>query len=153
VGGIARPVRSVLNIKKALDYGDFVWNERDIPPGRTWIRVDPKSQLISIFRAGHEIGTAVILYGAAQHQTPAGIFPIQWKKEHHRSATYDAPMPFTLRLTEDGVAIHGAEVKWGAATHGCIGVPLGFAKLLYGSARAGDEVVILADRPKKVNQS
>jgi hypothetical protein len=24
---------------------------------------------------------------------------------------------------------------------------------LYGSARAGDEVVILADRPKKVNQS
>jgi lipoprotein-anchoring transpeptidase ErfK/SrfK len=49
-----------------------------------------------------------------------------------------------LRLTKDGVAIHGSTVREGWATHGCIGVPLGFAKLLFAAAKKGDPVVILA---------
>jgi lipoprotein-anchoring transpeptidase ErfK/SrfK len=54
-------------------------------------------------------------------------------------------MPFTLRLTNDGVAIHGSDVAKGAATHGCLGVPVEFAKLLFDQMRVGDEVLVVQD--------
>jgi lipoprotein-anchoring transpeptidase ErfK/SrfK len=34
-------------------------------------------------------------------------------------------------------------VREGAATHGCIGIPPEFAKLLFGAIERGDEVVIV----------
>jgi lipoprotein-anchoring transpeptidase ErfK/SrfK len=112
-----------------------------------WIRVDLESQIISVFRAGHEIGTAVILYGATEKQTPNGTFPILAKIKDHRSITYDnAPMPYTLRLTGDGVSIHGSDVRWGRATHGCIGVPVEFAHKLFDQASKGDQVVIVTEK-------
>jgi len=54
-----------------------------------------------------------------------------------------------LQLTGDGVSIHGSTVRWGAATHGCIGLPLDFARRLFEQAKVGDEVVIVppAKRP------
>jgi lipoprotein-anchoring transpeptidase ErfK/SrfK len=57
-------------------------------------------------------------------------------------------MPYMLRLTNDGVAIHGSNVRQGWATHGCIGVPPDFARLLFAAAAKGDAVVILG--PDKV---
>lgn len=45
------------------------------------------------------------------------------------------------RLTY-GVAIHGSDVRWGSATHGCIGVPTPFARKLFNVAKLGDLVVI-----------
>jgi lipoprotein-anchoring transpeptidase ErfK/SrfK len=107
------------------------------------VRVDLQGQTISVFRSGHEIGTAVILYGADEKPTPTGGFHILQKLKDHRSSLYDAAMPYTLRLTEDGVAIHGSDVKEGAATHGCIGVPTAFAELLFEEAKTGDKVIIV----------
>jgi hypothetical protein len=146
-GALDRDVRSILNVPKQMQYGDFVWNDRGIPKGPVWVRVDLKSQIISVFRAGHEIGTAVILYGADEKQTPNGTFPILAKIRDHKSVTYDnAPMPYTLRLTDDGVSIHGSDVRWGRATHGCIGVPIEFAQKLFGQASRGDQVVIVYEK-------
>lgn len=143
-GALDRDVRSILNVPEQMQYGDFVWNDRNIPKGPVWIRVDLKSQIISVFRAGHEIGTAVILYGADEKQTPSGTFPILAKIKDHKSITYgNAPMPYTLRLTDDGVSIHGSDVRWGRATHGCIGVPVDFAHKLFDQAAKGDQVVIV----------
>ncbi|WP_426291556.1 L,D-transpeptidase family protein [Sphingomonas sp. TWP1-3-1] len=141
--GEKRVVRSVLNIKKPMMFGDYVWNEVGTPAGLTWVRIDLGHQTLSVFRAGHEIGTTVILYGTDGKPTPTGIFPVLFKTRTHRSTLYDAQMPFMLRLTEDGVAIHASNVREGSATHGCIGVPLAFAKLLYGQMRRGDQVVIV----------
>lgn len=146
-GAIDRDVHSILNVRKRMHYGDFVWNDRDVPTGQVWVRVDLESQLISVYRAGHEIGTAVILYGADEKETPDGVFPVIAKIKDHKSITYDnAPMPYTLRLTDDGVSIHGSDVRWGRATHGCIGVPIEFAQKLFGQVSKGDEVVIISDR-------
>jgi len=136
-------VRSVLNIKKPMQFGGFVWNEDRIPQGPLWVRVDLGRQLLSVFRDGHEIGAAVILYGTDGKPTPTGSFSILEKDADHYSHSYDAPMPFMLRLTNDGVAIHGSNVRQGWATHGCIGIPLDFAKLLFAAAHKGDLVVIL----------
>jgi len=142
-GLVDRPVVSILNVPGKMSYGDYRWDDKGVPAGRTWIRIDLRSQMLSVFRGGNEIGTAVILYGADSVPTPKGKFPILAKLKDHRSATYDAPMPYTLRLTNDGVSIHASNVRWGYATHGCIGVPEAFAAKLFAAAAVGDEVLIV----------
>jgi len=108
---------------------------------------------LPIFRDGHEIGTTVIVYGGDNKETPTGTFHILARDKDHRSSLYDAAMPYTLQLTSDGVSIHGSTVRWGAATHGCIGVPLEFARRLFDQARVGDEVEIVASPKPAVSQS
>lgn len=143
-GTIDRPIKSLLEVKAPLHFGDYAWNDTAIPAGPTWIRVDLGAQLISVFRGVHEIGTAVIVYGGDNKETPIGTLHILGKARDHQSSIYEAEMPYTLRLTDDGVSIHGSNVRWGAATHGCIGVPLAFAERLFRATAVGDEVVIVA---------
>jgi len=146
-GLVDRPVKSLLKVSSRMTYGDFVWNDTGVAPGPTWVRVDLNSQIISVFRSGHEIGTAVVLYGTDGLPTPTGKFPILAKWKDHRSMTYgNAPMPYTLRLTDDGVSIHGSNVRWGFATHGCVGVPKAFAAKMFDAVSTGDEVLIVGDK-------
>lgn len=126
-----------------MKYGDFIWNDEGVPPGRIWVRVDIKRQTISVFRDGHEIGTSVILYGVQNGSTPAGDLKILDKDRNHWSRTYDASMPYSLMLTRDGVAIHGSDVRSGFGTHGCVGVPIAFARRIFETAQIGDVVSIL----------
>ena len=142
-------VRSMLNIANPMQFGNFVWDEDRIPKGPVWVRVDLTRQLLSVFRAGHEIGSAVILYGTSRKSTPTGHFTVLAKHKDYYSRSYDAPMPYMLRLTSDGVAIHGSNVRQGWATHGCIGVPLDFARLLFAAAKKGDAVIILGTQPEQ----
>jgi len=146
-GLIAQPIKTVLNVPGRMTYGDYRWDDQGVPAGTVWVRVDLKSQILSVFRSGHEIGTAVVLYGADGLPTPTGKFPILAKLKDHRSATYDnAPMPYTLRLTPDGVSIHGSNVRWGYATHGCVGVPAAFAAKLFAAVSVGDQVLIVGGK-------
>ena len=148
-GLILRPVDAILNVPARMSYGDYRWDEKGVPSGPAWVRVDLRSQIISVFRGGQEIGTAVILYGADGLPTPTGKFPIRAKLKDHWSQTYDAPMPYTLRLTADGVSIHGSNVRWGYATHGCVGGPTAFAAKLFDAVSVGDPVLIVgAANPK-----
>ena len=139
----APTIRTVLNVGSPMQYGDYQWHDEGVPVGPVWVRIDLPRQIISVFRSGHEIGTAVVLYGADKKPTPTGTFPVLAKFKDHRSGPYDAPMPYTLRLTPDGVSIHGSNVRWGAATHGCIGVPTDFAARLFGQVPVGGIVTIV----------
>lgn len=142
--GEARVVRSLLNNSRQLEFGDYLWNDAGIAAGPVWARVDLKRQILSVFRSGHEIGTTVILFGATSNPTPSGVYHVLAKAQVHRSSLYDADMPYMMRLTNDGVAIHASSVREGSATHGCIGVPMAFARLLYQQLQIGDEVAIIA---------
>lgn len=135
-------VKRVLNIDGPFTHGTYVWDDEGVPAGPVVITIDLKAQTLSVFRNGYEIGAAVILYGADDKPTPLGSFPILEKDADHVSNLYDAPMPYMLRLTNDGVAIHGSNVEWGSATHGCIGVPNAFAALLFAQVKLGDRVII-----------
>ena len=142
-GTLDRSVHSLLTVDEPLHFGDFVWNDKAIPAGPTWVRIDLGKQIMSVFRGPNEIGTAVVVYGGDNKQTPVGKFHILMKDADHRSSLYDAAMPYTLQLTGDGVSIHGSTVRWGAATHGCIGLPLEFARRLFEQTKVGDEVIIV----------
>lgn len=142
-GGEQQSVRSMLESRRPFSFGDYIWDDEGVPAGPVWIRVDLQRQTLSIFRAGHEIGSAVIVFGENSKPTPIGVFPILQKKVDHQSTLYDAEMPYMLRLTGDGVAIHASRVRPGSATHGCIGVPLTFARLLYAQVKLGDRVAIV----------
>lgn len=140
-------VQRILPIGERIAFGDTHWNEEGVPPGPVTITVDLKAQTLSVFRGGFEIGATAILYGADEKPTPLGAYPITAKYKHHVSSIYGSPMPYSLRLTDDGIMVHGTEVAWGYATHGCIGVPVKFARLLFDAAEKGDRVIITDGRP------
>ncbi|HEV2865054.1 MAG TPA: L,D-transpeptidase family protein [Allosphingosinicella sp.] len=137
------PVRRLV-IGRQMLHGDYVWNDEGVPPGRVRILVDLSAQTLSVVRSGQEIGRAVILYGSGDNPTPTGTFPIMEKDADHVSNLYEARMPFMMRLTRDGVAIHGSNVRYGWASRGCVGVPNEFAELLFAQARVGDRVTIVS---------
>ncbi len=139
----AMVVRRVLNIDGPFTHGRWVWDEDGAPAsGKLVVTIDLDAQVLSVFRDGYEIGAAVVLYGADWKPTPLGALRITEKDADHVSNLYGAPMPYMLRLTNDGISIHGSDVQEGAATHGCIGVPTAFAKKLFAAAKLGDRVII-----------
>ena len=135
-------IKSLLRVPGRLSYGDYVWDDEGVPNAPLWVFVDLTAQTMSVFRGNHEIAATVFLYGADEKPTPIGRFKVLQMSKDHWSRTYDAPMPYMLRLTEDGVAIHGSDVRRSSATHGCLGVPIEFAKRLFAEAKLGDEIFI-----------
>lgn len=136
-------VHTVLDVGRALGPGDYVWDEDDVPPGPARIVVDLTKRRLYVYRSGVEIARSYIVVGPPEQPTPTGRFPILQKDADHYSSTYGgAPMPYMLRLTWGGVAIHGSPVEEDWVTHGCIGVPTAFARILFAHARKGDEVVV-----------
>ena len=136
-------VKRILPIDGAIKYGEWHWDEQGAPAaGTTVVTVDLKANVLSVFRDGYEIGATAILTGYGDKPTPVGVFPITEKDRDHVSNLYEAPMPYMLRLTNDGVSIHSTKVENGYVTHGCIGVPDAFAAKLFATARLGDRVIV-----------
>ena len=143
-------IKRALTITEPIVHGFWKWDDAGIPDGPVIITVDTVAQTMSVFRGGYEIGVSVVLYGIGEKPTPLGVFPITQKKKHHVSNLYGSPMPYMQRLTDDGVAIHASDVLEGFITHGCIGVPKAFAKLLFEETEIGDRVVITSGERLKV---
>lgn len=142
--GLVPPdTRSIIATGEKLPFGAWRWDTAGVPAGRIAVRVDLARQLVSVFQGPHEIGTAVIVYGVDGKETPRGKLPILGKSRDYRSITYDAPMPYSLWLRDDGVALHGSSVEMGKATNGCIGVPVEFAERLFDVAAKGDVIEVL----------
>ena len=135
-------VKRILQIDEPFVHGYYKWDDEGVPEGELVVTVDLKAESISVFRAGYEIGAAVITFGDSEKPTPTGVFPITQKSKDHVSNIYGSPMPYMLRLTKDGVAIHASDVKWGWGTRGCVGVPHEFARLLFEQAKLGDRVIV-----------
>jgi lipoprotein-anchoring transpeptidase ErfK/SrfK len=148
-------VRRVLPIEGPLKMGAFHWDESGAPTeGPIVITVDLEAQVLSIFRGGYEIGAAAILYGRDDKPTPLGAFPITQKKAKHVSNLYGSPMPYMMRMTNDGISIHGSDsVAPGFATHGCVAVPIAFARKLFEAARLGDLVIVTRGKKLQMGEA
>lgn len=143
-------VKSLLDAGDQLRHGDFKWNDQDVPAGKLLVWVDLRRQMISVFRDGHEIGTAVVVYGADGMQTPVGRFTVLRKAADYHSRAYDAPMPFAMFITNTGVALHGSVMSSRHATHGCVGLPTDFAQLLFRQVKIGDRVEVVSSNPDAI---
>jgi lipoprotein-anchoring transpeptidase ErfK/SrfK len=148
-------IKRILPIDGPIKYGQWFWNDKDVPSGPLVITVDLDARVLSVFRDGYEIGATAVLLGTDEHPTPLGTFPILTKERHNVSEKYgDAPMPWTLRLTGDGVAIHGGHaVELGWASHGCIGAPDDFMKKLFAIAKVGDKAIITRGKHAKLGDA
>ena len=137
-------VKRILPIDGPIKYGEWHWNTDDVPAdGAIVMTVDLQARVISVFKGGYEIGAAAVLLGTDEHPTPLGTFPITRKQRHNVSEKYDnAPMPYSMFLTSDGIALHGSDVENGYASHGCIGMPDEFAAKVFAVATKGDKVII-----------
>jgi hypothetical protein len=105
--------------------------------------VSIKSQKVTIYDADGWILRAPVSSGTAGRETPAGVFSVVEKDKDHRSSLYDdAWMPHMLRITWNGIALHGGPLPGYAASHGCVRMPFGFAEKLFDKVRIGTRVII-----------
>jgi hypothetical protein len=105
--------------------------------------VSLKSQQVTIYDADGWILRAPVSSGIKGRETPAGVFAVVEKnKDHHSSLYDDAWMPNMLRITWNGIALHGGPLPGYAASHGCVRMPYGFAEKLFDKVPMGMRVII-----------
>ena len=130
-----------------LKPGGYLWAPQIAPRGPVTIVISLASQRAYAYRNGVPIGVSTVSTGAPGRETPTGVFVILQKAVTHKSNRYsNAPMPFMQRLTWKGIAMHAGNLPGYPASHGCIRLPPGFAKLLFGITSRGMTVVI-TDNP------
>ena len=105
--------------------------------------VSIKTQQVTLYDADGWILRAPVSTGVRGRETPAGIFAVIEKDKDHHSTMYDdAWMPNMLRITWNGIALHGGPLPGYAASHGCVRMPYGFAEKLFDKTRIGMRVII-----------
>ncbi|HEY6049530.1 MAG TPA: L,D-transpeptidase family protein [Sphingomicrobium sp.] len=126
-----------------LKPGQWVWAPQIAPKGPILVYVDLGRQLATVYRNGIRIGVSTISSGREGYDTPTGVFTILEKNKEHISHKYnDAPMPFQQRLTWGGVALHAGGLPGYPESHGCVHLPLQFAKKLFDATPMGGTVII-----------
>jgi lipoprotein-anchoring transpeptidase ErfK/SrfK len=146
-------IKRILPISGPIKYGEWHWDDKDVPPGPVVVTVDLDARVLSVFKGGYEIGASAVLIGSPEKPTPTGIFPITEKQRMHMSNLYDAPMPYMQRLTNDGVTLHATKVEWGYASHGCVGMPEEFARRVFETTQVGDKVYITQGKRANMGDS
>ncbi len=150
-GAIAAPIAGLLPRAIAQDGGDpaslkpgqFVWTPERASAGPVVVLVSIPGQWVVVYRGGTRIGMSTCSTGKPGHTTPAGVFVILQKDKDHHSSTYNnASMPYMERLTWQGVALHAGNLPGYPASHGCVRLPLEFAKLLFGVTTLGTPVIV-----------
>ena len=105
--------------------------------------VSIKSQQVTFYDADGWILRAPVSTGTTGRETPAGVFAVLEKNKEHYSSLYDdASMPNMLRITWNGIALHGGPLPGYAASHGCVRMPFDFAEKVFDKAPMGMRVII-----------
>lgn len=130
----------------SLKPGQYVWEARAAQSTDLRIVAVLDIQRIYVFDKGELVAFSTISSGKKGHGTPAGTFKILQKNEKHFSNLYNnAPMPYMQRLTWDGIALHAGHIPGYPASHGCIRLPMAFAKALFGITKMDQTVFVFAD--------
>src|SRR3982750_3188315 len=126
-----------------LKAGEWVLKPEIAPEGPVLVYVDLGRQRATVYRNGVRIGVSTISSGKDGYETPTGVFTILEKDKDHHPRPYDnAAMPYQQRLTWMGVAMHAGNLPGFPASHGCVRLPMEFAKRLFTVTPMGGTVVI-----------
>lgn len=121
------------------------------------IVVDLSRQEAFAYEDGKLLMKGWISSGKPDFETPKGRYKVLAKEKFHISNEWPKPdggaeMPFMLRLTWSGIAIHLGYVPNYPASHGCVRAKDGLAQELYKWADIGTRVVIKGKEPKRVSR-
>lgn len=150
----------------------YTWHPNPDEP-ITHITINLGKQMVFVYQGDHLAAESPVTTGKPGHLTPTGHFSIILKDIDHKSnlygiavdehgnviddnaevgqklrpgSVYDAAdMPYYMRLTEDGVGMHGGYLPGYPGSHGCIRLPHAFAELLYSNVSIGTPVDIVAN--------
>ena len=114
------------------------------------IFVNLDEQRFDAYENGKQVFGARISSGKKGHETPTGTFKVLQKDRNHRSNLWPKPdggarMPYMLRISWSGVAMHQGYVPNHPASHGCIRVPRRAARNLFKWADIGTPVLVGGD--------
>jgi lipoprotein-anchoring transpeptidase ErfK/SrfK len=113
----------------------------------THIVISLAEQRLYAYHDAQLIAWSNVSTGKSGHDTPIGTFKITQKHIDHFSNKYNnAPMPYFMRLTDDGVGLHAGILPGYAASHGCIRLPFEMVKELYHRTPSGTTVTVIAGR-------
>jgi hypothetical protein len=128
---------------KRLKPGQYLWRDVSESAGPEHVVISLGDQLAYLYRGDTLMAVATISTGRDDKPSPTGIFSVLDKKPFYRSKKYDnAPMPWMQRIDGYGVALHGGYNPGYPASHGCIRLPVAFAKKLYSVTELGTPVYI-----------
>ena len=145
---VSRASRFTLREALALRPGQFRWAPYVDDSTALRVVVDLSSQRAFVFQDRALVGIAAVSTGRSGHGTPTGAFPILQKAQFHRSNIYsNAPMPYMQRLTWGGIAMHAGYNPGRPASHGCIRLPYGFARILFRATEVGAMVIVTRGAP------
>lgn len=155
------------------------WHD-DGGPGKIAVIISLPDQIADFERGGRDIGWCYVATGREGHGTSPGKYRITEKIVDKYSSYYGmieddvgnvvngdatprtpvpkgmkympAPMPYWMRLTAQGVGMHGGLIPEPGkpASHGCIRMPKDFAPLVYEAVELGTPVTITNGASKHV---
>lgn len=107
--------------------------------------IDKTSQQMLVFQNGTAVEIWDVSTGKMGHETPSGVFGVQFLDADHYSSLYNnAPMPWSVFFNGD-IAIHGTtEIsKLGQIdSHGCVRLHPENAKVLFRMIQKDSDVTI-----------
>lgn len=142
------------------------------------IEIDVNAQKAIFYSGDKQVGWTTVASGIHKYPTPIGTFAVTEKVQDKKSNLYGkiysksgklvkrnakmgvhsipaggrfkgAPMPYFLRLTNDGIGMHAGPIPrpGNRASHGCIRMPKKFAPILYRYVDIGTPVTIKGKGP------
>lgn len=150
--GAKQPLPATTPVE-ALKPGEWVWYAEVVPQGPMLLMVSINQQKAYLYRNGVRVAVSTVSTGKKGHETPTGVFTILQKNKDHKSNLYKdsrnqpSAMPYMQRLTWDGIALHSGNLPGYPASHGCVRMPDGFSKRLFGETELGMTVIVTNDKP------
>lgn len=138
-------IAAVENAAITLRPNAYVWDDRAAVavPGAVTIVISIPDQRAYVYRGQALVAASTVSTGRKGKATPVGMYTILQKKVAHNSNLYNnASMPYMQRLTWDGIAIHAGQNPGFPNSHGCIRVPVDFAKKLFEVTGVGTTVMV-----------
>ena len=129
------------------DYAKFLWLCSGNDQQETTVNhivVSLTDQRLYAYHDQQLVAWSNVSSGRPGHETPTGSFTVSEKDVDHHSNVYNnAPMPYFMRLTDEGVGLHAGQLPGYPASHGCVRLPLGMARELYQHVESGTPVEII----------
>lgn len=119
-----------------------------VPSGPKRVEINLATQNGELIQGEFVLCTFTVCTGTKSKPTPTGEFRIIGKERYHESNLYpNSPMPYFMRLTNDGIGMHQGPMRTKPSSHGCIRLHRDAAKYLFKECPIGTRVTIVRREP------